>query len=88
MRLVNLGQSAGASVDLASAAVRGRLLEIIGHTVFEAPHDDLAGAHRAMLDHVAAGELEVDVETYPLERTAEAWDIQRSGPNHKPVVTV
>ena len=88
MRLVNLGQSAGASVDLASAAVRGRLLEIIGHTVFEAPHDDLAGAHRAMLTHVAAGELDVDIETYPLERTPEAWDIQRSGPNHKPVVTV
>ena len=88
MRLVNLGQSAGASVDLASAAVRGRRLEIIGHTVFEAPHDDLAGAHRAMLGHVAAGELEVDVETYPLERAAEAWDVQRSGPHHKLVVTV
>jgi NADPH:quinone reductase-like Zn-dependent oxidoreductase len=88
MRLVNLGQSAGASVDLASAAVRGRRLEIIGHTVFEAPHDDLAGAHRAMLGHVAAGELEVDVETYPLERAAEAWDIQRSGPHHKLVVRV
>ena len=88
MRLVNLGQSAGASVGLASAAVRGRLLEIIGHTVFEAPHDDLAGGHRAMLRHVAAGELEVDVETYPLERTPEAWDVQRSGPHHKLVVTV
>jgi NADPH2:quinone reductase len=88
MRLVNLGQSAGASVDLASAAVRGRRLEIIGHTVFEAPHDDLAGAHRAMLGHVAAGGLEVDVETYPLERAPEAWDVQRSGPHHKLVVTV
>jgi NADPH:quinone reductase len=88
MRLVNLGQSAGASVELASAAVRGRLLEIIGHTVFEAPHDDLAGAHRAMLGHVAAGELEVDIETYPLERAPEAWDVQRSGPHHKLVVTV
>jgi NADPH:quinone reductase len=88
MRLVNLGQSAGASVELASAAVRGRLLEIIGHTVFEAPHADLARGHRAMLGHVAAGELEVDVETYPLERAAEAWDAQRAGPAHKLVITV
>jgi NADPH2:quinone reductase len=86
MRLVNLGQSAGASIDLASAAVRGRRLEIIGHTIFEAPHDDLARGHRAMLGHVAAGELEVDVETYPLERAPEAWDIQRSGPHHKLVI--
>lgn len=86
MRLVNLGQSAGPSVELASAAVRGRRLEIIGHTVFEAPHDDLARGHRAMLGHVAAGELEVDVETYPLERAPEAWDIQRPGPHHKLVI--
>jgi NADPH:quinone reductase-like Zn-dependent oxidoreductase len=87
MRFVNLGQSAGAAVELASAAVRGRRLEIIGHTVFEAPHDDLARAHRAMLQHVAAGELEVDAETFPLERTAEAWEAQKAGPAHKLVVT-
>ena len=88
MRFVNLGQSAGASVELASASVRGRRLEIIGHTVFETPHEDLARGHRAMLGHVAAGELEVDVETYPLERAAEAWEAQKGGPAHKLVVTV
>ena len=88
MRFVNLGQSAGASVELTSAAVRGRLLEIIGHTVFESPHADLARGHRAMLGHVAAGELEVEIETYPLEQAAEAWDAQRAGPAHKLVVTI
>jgi NADPH2:quinone reductase len=87
MRLVNLGQSAGAEISLTSAAVRGRRLEIIGHTVFEAPLDDLARAHRAMLGHVAAGELDVDVDVYPLERTPEAWEIQRAGPGRKLVVT-
>ena len=88
MRFVNLGQSAGASIELTSAAVRGRRLEIIGHSVFEAPNDDLARGHRAMLGHVAAGELDVDIETYQLEQAAEAWDAQRSGPAHKLVVTV
>ncbi|HEX2378793.1 MAG TPA: zinc-binding alcohol dehydrogenase family protein [Gaiellales bacterium] len=88
MRFVNLGQSAGASVELTSAAVRGRLLEIIGHTVFEAAHADLARGHRAMLAHVAAGELEVDVETFPLDRAPEAWEAQKAGPAHKLVVTV
>jgi NADPH2:quinone reductase len=87
MRFVNLGQSAGAAVELTSAAVRGRRLEIIGHTVFEAPHADLARGHRAMLAHVAAGELEVDLETYPLERSPEAWEAQRAGPAHTLVVT-
>jgi NADPH2:quinone reductase len=88
MRIVNLGQSSGASIELSSAAVRGRLLELIGHTVFEASHEELARGHRAMLGHVAAGELEVEIETYPLDRAPEAWDAQRAGPAHKLVVTV
>lgn len=88
VRFVNLGQSAGASMELASAAVRGRRLEIIGHTVFEAQHEDLARGHRAMLRHVAAGELEVDLETFPLDQAAEAWEAQKDGPAHKLVVTV
>jgi NADPH:quinone reductase-like Zn-dependent oxidoreductase len=87
MRLVNLGQSAGAAVDLASAVVRGRRLEIIGHTVFEAPKDMLAAAHRSMIAHARAGRLELDLQVYPLERTAEAWELQRGGPDHKLVVT-
>jgi NADPH:quinone reductase len=88
MRFVNLGQSAGATVELPSARVRGRRLEIIGHIVFESPHEDLVRGHRAMLGHVAAGELEVDVETYPLEQADEAWDAQKAGPAHKLVLTV
>ncbi|HET7171526.1 MAG TPA: hypothetical protein VFI18_07815, partial [Gaiellales bacterium] len=63
-------------------------LEIIGHTVFEAQHEDLARGHRAMLRHVAAGELEVDLETFPLDQAAEAWEAQKDGPAHKLVVTV
>jgi NADPH2:quinone reductase len=86
MRLVNLGQSAGAAVDLPSAVVRGRRLEIIGHTVFEAPKDVLAAAHRSMIEHARAGRLELGLQVYPLERTAEAWELQRGGPDHKLVV--
>jgi hypothetical protein len=41
-----------------------------------------------MLAHVAAGELEVDVETFPLDRAPEAWEAQKAGAAHKLVVTV
>jgi NADPH:quinone reductase len=86
MRLVNLGQSAGASMDLTSATVRGKRLEIIGHSVFTADKADLSNAHRRMIEHIRAGRLKVDVQTYPLERAAEAWERQRSGPDAKIVV--
>jgi len=87
MRLVNLGQSAGASVELASAAVRGRRLQIIGHTVFEAPVAQMAASHRAALEQARAGRLQVDIVVHPLERVAEAWEQLRTGPHHKLVVT-
>jgi NADPH:quinone reductase-like Zn-dependent oxidoreductase len=87
MRLVQLGQSAGAEIALASATVRGRRLRIVGHTVFEAPVEALAEAHRRMLDHAALGELRARLDAMPLARAAEAWDRQRAGTRVKLVVT-
>ena len=87
MRLVNLGQSAAPTAELSSAIVRGRRLEIIGHTVFEAPPDQLAAAHRAMVEHATAGRLRVDIEIVPLDDVAEAWERERLGPGRKLVVT-
>jgi NADPH2:quinone reductase len=86
MRLVQLGQSAGAEIALASATVRGKRLRIVGHTVLEAPIAVLAAAHRRMLEHAAAGELRLELETAPLERIGEAWERLRAGTDRKLVV--
>ncbi len=85
-RVVNLGQSAGAEISLPSAVLRGKRLHLIGHTVFGSPVEELATAHRTMLEHVRAGRLHVDMEEYSLDQTPEAWDKQRSGPAHKLVI--
>ena len=82
-RLVQLGQSAGAEASLASADIRFRELEILGHTNFATPAAVRAEALRRMWQHAAAGELSVDVETVPLERAAEAWERQARGPGRK-----
>jgi NADPH2:quinone reductase len=87
MRLVNLGQSAGSSIELASAAVRGRRLEIFGHTVFEASVNDLAAAHREMLEHARTGTLQLELDVYPLDRLPEAWERLRAGSDRKLVLT-
>ena len=85
-RVVNLGQSAGAEISLPSAVVRGKRLHLIGHTVFRTPVEELAAAHRTLLEHVRAGRLQVDLEEYSLDQTPEAWDNQRSGPATKLVI--
>jgi NADPH:quinone reductase len=85
-RLVNLGQSAGPELALPSATVRGKRLQIIGHTVFETPLDVMTRAHLALVRHATSGELVVEVETHPLDDVSSVWEHERSGPPVKLVV--
>ena len=57
--IVNLGQSAGATSELASAAVRFKSLSILGHTNFAVPEDELADHYRRLVGHVVVGDIVV-----------------------------
>jgi NADPH2:quinone reductase len=87
-RLVQIGQSAGAEVSLASAPIRGKQGEVYGFTDFAVPKDVLREHYLRLVGHAAAGEIVLDVETYPFERVAEAWERQASGPGAKIVITI
>jgi NADPH2:quinone reductase len=84
--LVNLGQSAGATAELASAAVRFKNLSILGHTNFAVPPDELAGHYRRLVGLAVAGEIRLDVERVPLDAVADAWRRQAEGPGTKLIV--
>ena len=84
--LVNLGQSAGATAEVASAAVRFKNLSILGHTNF-APAADVLGEHyRRLVNHVTSGEIRFDVERVPLDSVGDAWRRQAEGAGAKLVV--
>ena len=87
-RLIQIGQSAGAEVSLASAPIRGKQGEVYGFTDFAVPKDVLREHYLRLVGHAAAGEIVLDVETYPFERVAEAWERQASGPGAKIVITI
>src|SRR5438105_368335 len=87
-RLVQIGQSAGAEVPLASAAIRGKMGEIYGYTDFAVPRPDFEETYLRLVRHAAAGEIVIDVETYPLDRIAEAWQRQSEGAAAKIVITL
>jgi NADPH:quinone reductase len=84
--IVNLGQSAGAMSELASAAVRFKSLSILGHTGFAVPPDELADHYRRLVEHAIAGDIRLDVERVPLDSVADAWRRQGEGAGAKLVV--
>ena len=84
--IVNLGQSAGATSELASAAVRFKSLSILGHTNFLVPPDELAEQYRRLVGHAVAGDIRLDVERVPLDSVADAWRRQAEGAGTKLVV--
>jgi len=82
-RLVMLGQSAGQQATFDSGIVRGRALQILGHSNATAPPDVKREAFTAMCEHAAAGRLMVDYEEVALDEIAEAWERQASSPHVK-----
>lgn len=85
-RIVNLGQSAGPTAELASGDVRGKGLTILGHVAFSVPHDVLAEHYPRLVRHSVAGEIQLDVERVPLADVADAWRRQAAGEAKKLVL--
>jgi NADPH:quinone reductase len=86
-RIVHLGQSAGPTATFTSAAVRGKQLDILGHSNFAIARDELARQYRALVERALVGEIEVDVESVPIADVDDAWRRQAEGPRLKLVVT-
>jgi NADPH2:quinone reductase len=87
VRFVQLGQSAGATATLQSAWVRGKAAKILGHSLASVPPEARAAGYRELCGHARTGRIRFDVQTYPLDAIAEAWDRQASGsPGAKIVV--
>jgi NADPH:quinone reductase-like Zn-dependent oxidoreductase len=87
-RIVHVGQSAGPTTTLTSAAVRGKQLDILGYSDFAVPRDELAREYRALVGKAAAGEIRIELEEVPLDAVADAWRRQAEGAGRKLVVVL
>ena len=86
-RIVQLGAGAGAEAMVPSAAIRGKMLVIMGHTNFAAPPEVKAEAYRRLAEAAAAGSVEVEVDALPLAEVAQAWERLAAG-SHRKIVLV
>jgi len=82
-RIVQLGQSAGATSELTSAAIRFKGLEIYGFSNFNLPKDLLDREYARLVEHAMNGDIRVEVERVPLDDVAAAWERQARSPHAK-----
>jgi NADPH2:quinone reductase len=74
-RIVQCGQSAGATATLPSAAIRGKQLELYGHSNFAVAADVLAEHHGRLVGHAVAGEIKVKLERVGLDEIGGVWGL-------------
>lgn len=86
--IVNLGQSAGPTAELASAAVRFKNLALLGHTNYAVPEDELTEHYHRLVGHVTSGAIVFDVARIPLDDVAAAWQRQADGAGGAKLVLV
>lgn len=85
-RIVNIGQSAAATAELRSGAVRGKDLQILGHSNSGAPRDVLEREYARLLAHARDGRIRVEIERFSLSDVGHAWKLQSASPNRKLVI--
>jgi NADPH:quinone reductase-like Zn-dependent oxidoreductase len=85
-RIVQLGAGAGADALVPSAAIRGKMLVIMGHTNFAAPPEIKHEAYRRLAQAADAGDLKVAVDPIALHQVQEAWQRLAAGSHHKIVL--
>ena len=83
---MQLGQSAGATAPITSAAVRLKGLEIYGYSVFNLPKDVLDREYAELVRRAMNGEIQVEIERLPLDRINDAWEQQAASPHRKLVL--
>jgi NADPH:quinone reductase-like Zn-dependent oxidoreductase len=84
-RIVQLGSGAGTEATVPSAAIRGKMLVIMGHTNFAAPPEIKREAYRRLVVAAADG-LRVPVDPMALHQVQEAWHRLAAGVHHKIVL--
>jgi NADPH2:quinone reductase len=85
-RIVQLGQSAGPTAPITSAAIRFKGLEIYGFSNFTLPKDVLDREYARLVDHATQGEITVEIDRVPLDQVASAWERQAASPHAKLVL--
>ena len=85
-RLVQIGNMAGETAQLAAPILRANKVDVLGHAVFHAPAEVRREGYLRLTQHAARGDITVSREVMPLADVASAWERQRAGAGTKLVL--
>ena len=72
-RVIQVGASAAPAATVASAAVRGKQIRIIGYSNFGLSRDVFTEQYLELVGHVTAGRVEMPIERFSLDQIGQAW---------------
>ncbi len=78
MRLIEVGESAGANISLPAAVLRSTPLTLLG-TAGIPPLDALTEAYQQVMARAVSGQLRIDTERVPLADIEDAWQRELHG---------
>ena len=86
-RYVQIGSSAGPTSSIAAAAIRNKLLTLVGHGQAATPAEVRRPAYAQLMRHAVDGKIAIDLEQTRLDDISQTWEHLKAGPPHKLVVT-
>ena len=86
-RYIQVGSSAGPTSTIAAAAIRNKLLTLVGHGLAATPAEVRRSAYAQLMRHAIGGKLTLDLEQTRLDDISQTWEHLKTAAPRKLVVT-
>jgi NADPH:quinone reductase-like Zn-dependent oxidoreductase len=86
-RYIQVGNAAGPTATISAAAIRNKLLTLIGQGMVGTPADVRRSAYAQLMRHALDGKFTLDLEQTRLEDIGQTWEQLKTGALRKLVVT-
>jgi NADPH:quinone reductase-like Zn-dependent oxidoreductase len=86
-RYIQVGSSAGPTSTITAAAIRNKLLTLVGQGMVGTPDEVRRSAYAQLMRHAADGKFTLGLEQTRLDDISQTWARLKAGPPRKIVVT-
>ena len=86
-RYIQVGSSAGPTSTITAAAIRNRLLTLVGQGTVGTPAEVRRSAYAQLMRHATDGKFVLDLEQTRLDNISQTWEHLKAGAPRKLVVT-